>query len=157
MSYCGDNYNPSSGEYYGCNDGYNYSYGSCCERAQSVWVNILIWSSAFLLCCLCCSLLFGGMHRRRRRFRQRQAEYRHYEEDSFDSYYDEVPRQRPPPQQTRVVYVQQQASPNRRDSDTVRTYTTAAQGQAPPLPFGMRPLVDTTKARTTIRITLYTG
>ena len=84
-------------------------------------------------------------------------------DDSYDDpYYDEVHSpgraRRPPPQ--RVVYVQQQADENRgrSDSDTIRTYTTSPKAaQAPPLPFGLRPLVDTTKSKTSIRITLYTG
>ena len=148
-------------DYTGCADGYEYYYNQCCDSTTDAWVTILIWSSAALLCILCCAALSGGTYYRRRRYRRRQAQYSHFDtEDSLDPYYDEIEPRRQPAQ--RVVYVQQAPSPNNRqqrsDSDTIRTYTTApVNGGAPPLPFGMRPLVDTTKSKTTIRITLYTG
>ena len=145
---CGDNYDSRYGQYYGCSEGYNYYYGKCCDEGMALWVSILIWTSSFLLCCLLFSLLFAGVRRRRRRmYRGRLVST-----DTYDSLYEE------PPQQTRVIYVNgQNAPPQRRGSDTIRTYTTSPKNAYPPLPQGMRPLVDTSKPKTTIRITLYTG
>ena len=101
-------------QYYGCADGYNYNYNQCCDTESSMWVSILIWTSAALLYILCCSLLMGGAHYRRRRYRNRQAQYSHMDTlDSMDdSYYDELnsPRRRQQPA-TRVVYVQQAPQP----------------------------------------------
>ena len=123
--YCGDSYDNRYGQYYGCSDGYNYYYGNCCDTGQAAWVNAIIWTSAALLCCLCFSLLFCGVRRRRRRMRH-AAHHRHYSTDSYDSYYSEV---EPRYEDTRRVNYggppPRQASPNRRNSDTIRTYTTS--------------------------------
>ena len=70
--------------------------------------------------------------------------------DTYDSYSD---RDR----DERVILVHQQNPPPRRQSDTIRTYTTSPTNAYSPLPHGMRPLVDTSQPRTTLRITLYTG
>ena len=135
---CGDNYNPAYGQYYACTDGYNYNYGECCDQGTALWISLLIWISSFLLCCLLFSLLFAGVRRRRRRmYRGRLVST-----DTFDSYYSEVDRQEP----QRVIVINGQ-NPN------ANQYASAY----PPLPHGMRPLVDTSKPRTTIRIQLHSG
>ena len=122
--YCGDSYDGRYGQSYGCSDGYNYYYGDCCNTATAVWINALIWTSAALLCCLCFSLLFCGVRRRRRRMHG-AAHRRHMSTDSYDSYYDETAPRYEDTRRVQYAPPSHQNTSPRRNSDTIRTYTTS--------------------------------
>lgn len=138
-----------------CYDGYNYAYGTCCDASWVLFWNILMYVSLCLCVMFCCCMMMSAMRRRRRQLAG--ASRRNHDGLRVDSTSSEE------------SFVEPRRNNNTRRADPYNAPIGGAQAapyyaappQAvqtyPPLPDGIRPIVNQKKPKTNIRINLYTG